>query len=169
MIRVAGFGNTGAGKSTTSRKIASAKSIPLIVLDEIQFLPGGIEVDKQRFIELHDTLIKKTKWVVDGFGNLETLWPRLEKADTLVYIDLPLRVHFWWVTKRFIKGLFSSPEGWPKNTPLIKATFNSYKVLRLCHQHLTPTYRRYVKNNTHHKRIIHIESVKALNQFLSEL
>ena len=29
------------------------------------------------------------------------------KADTPVYIDLPLITHHWWVTKRLLKGLFA--------------------------------------------------------------
>lgn len=169
MKRVAVFGNTGAGKSATSRKIAAAKSIPLFVLDEIQFRPGGKEVDKQQFIESHNQLMAQPEWVIDGFGNLETLWPRLEIADTLVYIDLPLRIHFWWVTKRFLKGLFTAPKGWPEKTPLLKATLNSYKVLRVCHQRLTPAYRRFVKKNSEHKMVIHIRSVKDLNHFLNNL
>ncbi len=169
MKRVAVFGNTGAGKSTTSRKIASTKSLPLFVLDKIQFKPGGAEISKQAFIDSHNKLMEKEQWVIEGFGNIETLWPRLEKADTLVFIDLPLWVHYWWVTKRFIMGLFSSPQGWPKGTPLLKATINSYRVLQLCHRQLTPAYRRFVKKNTAHKTVIHIRTVKALNHFKATL
>ena len=68
----------------------------------------------------------KDEWVIDGFGCLETVWLRLEKADTLVYIDLPLYVHFWWVTKRFITGFFSPPKGRPDNPPIWKSSMNSY-------------------------------------------
>jgi hypothetical protein len=32
-------------------------------------------------------------------------------ADTLVYVDLPLVTHHWFVTKRLINGLFANPEG----------------------------------------------------------
>jgi hypothetical protein len=37
--------------------------------------------------------------VGDG-ATLRPLIRRFSKADTLVYIDLPLVTHYWWVTKR---------------------------------------------------------------------
>jgi hypothetical protein len=43
---------------------------------------------------------------------------RFAVADTLVYVDLPLFIHFRWVTKRLAKGLFADPPGWPENSPL---------------------------------------------------
>jgi adenylate kinase family enzyme len=42
---------------------------------------------------------------------METVWLRLDEADTLVFVDLPIYVHFWWVTKRMIAGFFKPPEG----------------------------------------------------------
>jgi hypothetical protein len=53
-------------------------------------------------------------------------------ADTLIYIDLPLMTHYWWVTKRLMKGLFVNPEGWPDNSPMWRSTMSSFKVIPLC-------------------------------------
>ena len=60
------------------------------------------------------------------------------EADTLVYVDLPLATHYWWVTKRLIKGLFATPEGWPDNSPMWSSTMDSYRVIWRCHRRLTP-------------------------------
>jgi hypothetical protein len=64
-----------------------------------------------------------------GSCGIAPAWERFAKADTLVYIDLPLVTHGWYVTKRQIKGLFVAPEGWPKNSPLWSSSMNSYRVL----------------------------------------
>ncbi|MEG4114717.1 MULTISPECIES: hypothetical protein [unclassified Microcoleus] len=73
---------------------------------------------------------------------METVWLRLDEADTLVYVDLPLYVHFWLMTKRIISGYFNSPEGWPENSPIFKGSTIGYCVLWLSHKYLTPMISR---------------------------
>jgi adenylate kinase family enzyme len=141
MKKVAVFGNAGGGKSTLSRKLAEITKLPLYVLDKIQFKAGEEEVKYEDYRQIHNQILASDEWIIDGFGCIETLWERLDAADTLIYIDLPLPRHFMWVSKRLIEGLFKNPEGWPENSPILKSSLSSYRVLLLCHQHLTPKYR----------------------------
>ena len=166
MNKVAVFGNAGAGKSPTSRKLAQITHLPLHVLDKIKFGEGGVELPYQQYLAAHQQILEQPQWLIDGFGCLESTWQRLAQADTLVFIDLPIHTHFWWVTKRFVKGLFKPPEDWPDKAPLIKSTINSYKVLWLCHKKLTPAYRRYVNKVANEKTIFHLRSKKQIAEFL---
>lgn len=166
MNKVAVFGNTGGGKSTLSRKIAHLKQLPLHVLDKVQYRPGGIEVPKAEYLSAHRQILATDQWVIDGFGSLETLWPRLNAADCLVYVDLPLPLHFWWVTKRLLKGVVSPPEGWPEGTSLLSSSLNSYRTLWLCHRRLTHKYRDYVKQAQDTKHVYHLRSPREIAQFL---
>ncbi len=165
MKKVAVFGNTGGGKSTLSRKLSEMTSLPLYILDKIQYKPGGVAVPYEEFKQSHEKIISKDEWVIDGFGSLEMVWLTLGKADTLVYIDLPLSVHFWWVTKRFITGFFVPPKGWPENSPLLKSSLQSYNTLWLCHQRLTPRYRDYVLEAEKTKKVYHLTSTKDIKDF----
>ncbi|HEX5093810.1 MAG TPA: hypothetical protein VFV84_14070, partial [Burkholderiales bacterium] len=70
------------------------------------------------------------------------------------------------VTKRFLKGLFVSPEGWPERSPLISSTISSYRVLWLCHRHLTPRYRELVASERGRKRVLHLKSAAEMAAFL---
>jgi adenylate kinase family enzyme len=167
MKKVAVFGNTGGGKSTLSKNLAEITKLPLYILDKIEYKPGGEKVNYRDYRQAHDRILESDRWIVDGFGCLETLWTRLEAADTLVYIDLPLPRHFMWVSKRLIKGLFQNPEGWPENSPILKSSLNSYQVLIVCHLKITPKYRDYVKQNQEIKEVHHLRSVKSMAQFLS--
>lgn len=169
MQKVAIFGNTGGGKSTLSKKLADMTELPLYVLDKIEYKPGGEKVDYQDYRQAHDRILESERWIVDGFGCLETLWTRLEAADTLIYVDLPLARHFIWVSKRLIQGLFQNPEGWPENSPILKGSLNSYRVLIACHKKLTPKYRDYVKQNQGIKEVYHLRSVKDVEQFLRNI
>src|SRR5580704_17742291 len=88
------------------------------------------------------------------------------RADTLVYIDLPLSTHHWRVTKRPIKGLFVAPEGWPKNNPMWSSAMSSYRVLWLCHRRLTPRYRQLIAAEAASKRVHHLKSPAEMAAFL---
>lgn len=168
MKKVAVFGNAGGGKSTLSRKLAEITGLPLYIIDKIQFKAGGEKVKFEDYRQIYDRILASDEWIIDGFGCIETLWERLEAADTLIYLDLPLLRHFIWVSKRSIEGLFKNPEGWPENSPIIQSSINSYRVLLLCHQRLTPKYREYVKRSSLSKEVYHLKSPGDIARFLKK-
>jgi adenylate kinase family enzyme len=165
MKRVAVFGNAGGGKSTLSRRLSARTGLPLYILDKIKFQPGGAEILQADYQRIHAQILATDQWIIDGFGCMETLWPRLNQADTLVFVDLPLYVHFWWVTKRFVTGYFKPPAGWPEKSPILKGSLNSYSVLWLCHKRLNPRYREYIERAQNTKSVYHIRSIKQISQF----
>ncbi|MBD2533723.1 adenylate kinase [Nostoc flagelliforme FACHB-838] len=165
MKKVAVFGNTGGGKSTLSKRLSQITGLPLHILDKIEFHPGGAKVPHEDYKRIHQEILHTERWIIDGFGSMETLWPRLDDADTLVFVDLPLYVHFWWVTKRFITGYFQPPEGWPQNSPILRSSLSSYRVLWLCHKYLTPKYSEYIQQAQSNKNVYHIRSIKEISQF----
>ncbi|MFB2772204.1 adenylate kinase [Pelatocladus sp. BLCC-F211] len=165
MKKVAVFGNAGGGKSTLSKRLSEITGLPLHILDKIQYQSGGIEVPQENYKHIHEQILLTDRWIIDGFGSMETLWLRLSEADTLVFVDLPLYVHFWWVTKRLITAYFKPPEGWPENSPILKSSLTSYQVLWLCHKYLTPKYREYIRQAQSTKSVYHIRSTAQISQF----
>lgn len=166
MKKVAVFGNAGGGKSTLARELAALTRLPLYVLDLIEFRPGGEKVPRDEYLKAHEELIHRNEWIIDGFGGKTSAWERFAAADTLIHVDLPLHVHYRWVTKRLIKGIFRNPEGWPENSPLLSSTIDSYRVIRLCHRHLTPQYRQLVATEAGSKRTHHLTSPAQIRSFL---
>lgn len=165
MKRVAVFGNAGGGKSTLSKRLSEITGLPLHVLDKIKYESGGVEVSQEDYQQIHQKILSTDQWIIDGFGSMETLWPRLDEADSLVFIDLPLYVHFWWVTKRMITGYFNPPAGWPEKSPIFKSSMSSYRVLWLCHKYLTPKYREYVEQARNTKSVYHLKTTEQISQF----
>jgi adenylate kinase family enzyme len=166
MRRVAVFGNAGAGKSTLARQLAELTGLPLHVIDKMQFKTGGAAVAHEEYLTAHADLLSQDEWIIDGYGTTATAFERFARADTLVYVDPPLAVHYWFVTKRFIKGLFAAPEGWPDHSPLWSSTMQSYKVIPLCHSRLTPKYRQVVVEAAVSKRVHHLRSRADIAAFL---
>src|SRR5262245_61464818 len=118
MRRVAVFGNAGGGKSTLARRLAAATQLPLHVIDEMQFRAGGMAVPQEEYLQDHAKMLSRAEWIIDGFGGVRAAWERFSAADTLVLVDLPLITHYWWVTKRLVRGLFATPPGWPPDSPV---------------------------------------------------
>lgn len=166
MKRVAIFGNAGGGKSTLARQLSKRTELPLYSLDAIQYLPGGGEVPHEEYLAAHSELLNKREWIIDGFGDVKSAWERFSKADTLIYIDLPLQLHYWWAIKRLLQGIYKTPEGWPKNSSIWKGTVNSFKVIPLCHRRLTPRYRELVRESMSTKQVHHLRSTKDINDFI---
>lgn len=173
MKRVAVFGNAG-GKSTLARRLSEITALPLYVLDIIQFPDGqyrpsekdGSKVAPQEYVKIHNDIVRRDQWIIDGYGSVASAWVRFAAADTLVYVDLPLTSHYWGITKRLGWGLFKNPEGWPENSPVWASSLDSYRVIGLCHRHLTPKYRQLVRDMATSKRVHHLTSRSAIADFL---
>jgi len=168
MKKVAIFGNAGAGKSTLAKQLADITQLPLVTIDKIMYQPGGAKNPHADYLSIHAELIKEDEWIIDGYGCVPSAWERFGQADTLIYIDLPLLVHVAWVTKRFVKGLFINPEGWPEHAPMLKSTMTSYRVVWLCHRKLTPRYRQYVAEVAADKQVFHLRSPREIAAFLNK-
>jgi adenylate kinase family enzyme len=164
--RVAVFGNAGGGKSTLARRVAAATRLPLYVIDEIQFRAGGVAVPHEEYLRIHSELVRREEWIIDGFGSVASAWERFATADTLVLVDLPLTTHYWWVTKRLIRGLFTTPKGWPDDSPVWSSSLSSYRVIGACHRHLTPKYRQLIAESASSKRVHHLRSPAAIEDFV---
>ena len=101
--RVVVTGLAGAGKSTFSRALSAETGLPVIVLDFHFWLPGWAEPTEAAWREKQNTLLAGDDWIADGNYHA-TLDLRLERADTVVFLDTP-----WWICARraFVRGLRS--------------------------------------------------------------
>jgi adenylate kinase family enzyme len=166
MNKIAVFGKPGSGKSTFSKALANATGVPLHQLDSIVYKKNGEQVDRAEYDQAHQSILDTKRWIIDGFGPLGSFNTRLDAADTLIYIDLPYRVSYWFVTKRCLKGAFVKPEGWPEGSSVLKGTLTSYKTLRLCPQFWNDDFSKKLLERSSRQNVHIIKSVKQLNHFV---
>ena len=169
MNRVAVFGNAGGGKSTLARHLAAITGLPLHVIDHLQFKEGGAPVSHDEYLNLHRDVLAQENWIIDGYGDTATVLERCSVADTLIHVDLSLPTHYWWVTKRLVKGMLADPEGWPKGSPLWSSTISSYRAIPRCNRYLTPKYRQLVVEVSASKRVAHLTSPRKMATFLDDV
>jgi len=168
MKKIVVFGKPGSGKSTLSKSLASATEIKLHALDSIEFKKNGDRVDRVTFDEKHENILSSDSWIIDGFGPIESFNKQLYEADTLIYIELPYVISYWLVTKRFLKGVFIKPEGWPEGSSILKGTLESYKVLRLCPKFWNYSFMQKLEKMSTNKSLYIIRSVSELNSFVDK-
>lgn len=169
MNKIAIFGKPGGGKSTFSQRLAANTGIPYYALDRMQYQANGTRRSAAEYASQHAALLAKSQWIIDGLGSLESFWQRIETADTLIYLDLPYPVHYWWVTKRLLMSLFTSPEGWPDGSSVLQGTLSSYKYLRLSPKFWTPQLLIRIQQRAQGKDFYRLTSAKAINNLLSQL
>lgn len=165
MNKVVVFGKPGGGKSTLSRKLSVETGIKLCALDLIEYRKNGERVSPEEYSKRHTDLINADNWIIEGLGTLESFWLRIDAADTLIYVDLPYYVHYWWVTKRLLKSCFVKPKGWPEGCSVLKGTLTSWKYLRLSLRFWTPELFEEIQRRGKGKDIYRITSVKEINNF----
>lgn len=114
MKRILIIGNGGAGKTTLSLKLQSTLGLDVIHLDQHYWKPYWTEPDKQEWTKTVSELVEKERWIMDGnYGG--TMNVRIEKADTIIYLNYPTIVCLSRVIKRIVsnwgKVRYEMPEG----------------------------------------------------------
>jgi hypothetical protein len=99
--RVLVDGMMGAGKSTFADALAARTGLPVLHLDLYYWKPGWVRPSDGEWRELQRTLLASEAWIIDGNYN-ETLPLRLERADTVIFLDTP-----WWLCawRAFVRGI----------------------------------------------------------------
>ena len=166
MKKIAVFGKPGSGKSVLSKRLAAALDIELTQLDSLVYKANGDQVERTVYDQMHQEILDRPEWLIDGFGPLGSFYERLAAADTLIYIDLPYTTSYWLVTKRLLKGVFVKPEGWPEGSSVWKGSLNSYRTLKLCPKFWNDEFRRKLDQLAEDKTLVVLDSLKAIRVFL---
>ncbi|MDC0886920.1 topology modulation protein [Altererythrobacter sp.] len=93
------IGPCGAGKSTAATRVAALLDLPLFHLDRFHWHPGWVEGDKAELRAALEPVVSQEKWIIDGnYGS--TMKRRLERADTILYLDYSTLLCLFRAVKR---------------------------------------------------------------------
>ena len=93
--------SAGVGKSTFTRRLGVAKNIKVFHLDTFYWKPNWVEAPLEEFIKAQQEIVNQDQWIIEGNYNT-TFENRVEHADTIIYLELPLYVCLYRVVKRRI-------------------------------------------------------------------
>jgi adenylate kinase family enzyme len=165
MKKVLVIGSCGAGKSTFARHLAKLLNIDVIHLDTLYWHPGWIATPRAEWRKVVEELLRRDAWIIDGnYSN--TLDLRLEKCDTVIFLDIARLICLWRVLKRAIlyrsKTKPDMAEGCRERLDLgfIRRVW-SYK------SRTRPQIMEMLRESAQHKQVIWLRSQTEVKRFLA--
>jgi adenylate kinase family enzyme len=111
MPRISVVGTSGSGKTTFASQLAARLGVPRIELDALNWGPNWTPAEVETFRDRVRLATAADDWVCDG--NYSTVRPIvLERTDTVVWLDLPLRTCLWRVIRRTARRRRSREDLW---------------------------------------------------------
>ena len=160
--------SAGAGKSTFADALGDRLGFPVTYLDGLYFERGWKEVSDEVFKERQKDVASNDTWIIEG-NYSKTLSVRENRADTIIYTELPLWLCLVRVCKRRIRFHRQTRpelgEGCPEKLDwaFLKYIVTTYKGRK-----------RSMRNRMEHyrvsgKRVIILHSRRQVHEFLENL
>ena len=170
MKRVMIVGGPGSGKSTLARALGPLTGLPVFHMDHIHHLPGWVERPKSEKDRLTREVHSREAWIFEG-GHSRTYAERLARADTLIWLDLPVSLRLWRVIRRTLRYRGRSrpdlPDGCPERVNIEMLRFLAY-IWRTRRQ-TRAKIQAMAEAPPPHVRVVHLTNGKAVDSFLRAL
>jgi adenylate kinase family enzyme len=131
MRRVEVVGPSCSGKTTTARRLAAVLGVPYIELDALHHDAGWTEAPAEVLQERVRAALDAAPdgWVVDGtyFGKLGSLV--LDRADTIVWLDIPFRTAIRRVLWRTLSRAVRREELWNGNRESLRLALSRESIV----------------------------------------
>ncbi|MQC27022.1 MAG: adenylate kinase [Chloroflexi bacterium] len=122
--RILVVGTSGAGKTTTAGRIAAHLRIPHTELDAIHWQANWQMLELNEFRRRIQEVVVGDAWVIDGnYSKVRDLI--LARADSILYLDLPMWQCVVRLMKRTLRRGFSRQELWASNRESLVTSFFS--------------------------------------------
>ncbi|MEP1209406.1 MAG: AAA family ATPase [Rhizobiaceae bacterium] len=116
MKRVMIIGQPGSGKSTLARQLGQHTGLPVVHIDMIHWKPGWIERNSAEKAALCHEVHQRDSWIFEGGHTLT--WPeRLDRCDTLIWLDFPLWLRVLRVVRRTLRDYGRTRPDLPPDCP----------------------------------------------------
>jgi adenylate kinase family enzyme len=110
MQRVSVVGVSGSGKSTIGRRLALRLDVPYVELDELHHGPNWNEASAEELRARVAPVVAQPGWVIDGNYRTKLGTLVVERADTVVWLDLPIRVWLPRLARRTLVRMLTREE-----------------------------------------------------------
>ena len=168
--RVLVAGTTGVGKTTTAARIGAVLRLPHTEIDALYHGPGW--QPRESFVADVEAYTSEPEWVTEW--QYTAVRPLLaERADTLVWIDLPNHVALWRLIRRTLRRRFRRIEMWNGNVEPSLWTFftDPGHIVRWGISTRNATRRRVpsLVREAPHLRIVRLRSQREIDRFVQHL
>jgi adenylate kinase family enzyme len=165
MQRILVIGPCGAGKSTLATALARKLALPVYHMDQLNWRPGWVESSKDVIREKLACIVATDHWLIDGtYGG--TLGERLARADTVVYLDYPIRL----CVTRLLRRIWTyRGRSRPDMTDGCPERFDLEFLFYLMRWNSGPRLRMEAKLKGHEAKVIRMRSPQELQRWMDSL
>ena len=170
MRRVSVVGSSGSGKTTFGAALAARLGVPQIELDAIYWGPNWSTLDVETFQARVREATAADAWVCDG--NYSAVRPIvLERADSVVWLDLPLRTCLARMLRRTAHRIRTREDMWGGNRESWRELFFGREALFWWlitqHRHKRRAYAaRFAEPVSGHLRVLRFRTSAAAEAWL---
>lgn len=163
------IGFSGSGKSTLARRMGAALGIEPVHMDALHWLPNWTESSVEYKIERLAPTLEQDKWIIEG-TYMRVLWSeRVEKADTIIFLDFNRLLCLYRAVKRRIMYNNKTRPDMGKDCKE-KLDFEFFKWLVWIGRRKRKDYYKFLNSlkNDKSKNIHIFKSPRALEKFLKQ-
>jgi adenylate kinase family enzyme len=169
--KIAVQGTSGSGKTTVARELARRHGVPHVELDALFHGPNWVETPPEEFRRRVAAATTGAGWVVDGNYDSKLRDLVLARADTVVWLDLPLRISLTRVTQRTIGRIRTGEELWSGNRESWRGGFFGWESMFVwtIRSHLRHRQARAVRLARYpNLRVVRLRSAREVERYLAE-
>lgn len=160
-------GTLRSGKSYVSQKLSEKIGVPVCDLDTIVFTKPHCYTKETSPKERQERLNKifiKDSWIIEGVNTGDWICDGYQKADIIIWIDIPAYVRLYRLLKRTLLrrlGVIKGKESWQNVWGMILLTLGfEYKGINRSRKHYFQFLKPYMK------KVHIIRSKKELNKLV---
>lgn len=116
MQRVMIVGGPGSGKSTLARLLGDRTGLPVFHMDHIHWKSGWVERPADEKTRMAEEVHRRESWIFEG-GHSRTYAARVARADTMIWLDIPVGLRLWRVIRRMLVTYGQSRPDLPDGCP----------------------------------------------------
>jgi adenylate kinase family enzyme len=120
---------SGNGKTTLGRELAARLGVPFFELDALVHGPDWTETPDDELRAMVEPIVRSDGWVIDGTYRRKLGMLVLDAADTIVWLDLPMRVWMVRLLRRTVRRVTGRERLWNDNRETLWSAFGGRESL----------------------------------------
>ena len=165
MDRVAVVGPIGVGKSVLAQRLGTLLQVRVYDFDDLYWRRDRERLPEDEWAALLDKILGEQRWILDGFP-LSVSEEPLERADTVLFLDLPRRTSIFSVVRRELTRRSRSRNGSAQRARMFNALLFRW-IWRFPVDHRPDLLRALSGNRS--QRVVIFRSRREVRRFLGSV